>query len=104
MKKITFLFAVLWSFGLVAQQNSADTIFVNTPLIELDWYGGFDYILEFPDEEQSFRQIVMTDKLGQYNCPPTDEFCNHWVYTTTIQLFYVIINCTTSVTRKSCVY
>lgn len=66
MKKITFLFAVLWSFGLVAQQNSADTIFVNTPLIELDWYGGFDSILEFPDEEQSFRQIVMTVKLGQY--------------------------------------
>jgi len=86
MKKITFLFAVLWSFGLVAQQNSADTIFVNTPLIELDWYGGFDSILEFPDEEQSFRQIVMTVKLGQYNCPPTDEFCHQWDYTTSIQL------------------
>src|SRR5690625_7920836 len=86
MKKITFLFAVLWSFGLVAQQNSADTIFVNTPLIELDWDVGFDSILEFPDEEQSVSQIVMTVELGQYNGPPTDEFSRQWDYTTSIQV------------------
>jgi len=86
MKKITLLMAFLFSALLSAQNNSADTTFINTSQIELDWYGDFDQSVEFPDGQDSYRQIIMTLKLGQYDCEPGEEFCHQWDYNTHIQL------------------
>ena len=85
MRKITLLFALLFSC-LLSAQNAADTTFVNTSQVELDWFGDFDESLEFPEGEQTYRQIIMTLKLGQYDCPPGDEYCHQWDYNTHIQL------------------
>lgn len=86
MKRITLLAALLFSFMLSAQNNTADTTFVNTPQVELDYYGNFDSTVEFPDDDQTYRQIIMTLKLGQYDCPPGEQYCHQWDYTTGIEL------------------
>lgn len=72
--------------GVLVAQNAADTTFVTTPQMQLDWYGNFDNTVQFPDEDQSYRQIMMTLKLGQYNCEPGAEYCHQWDYNAHIQL------------------
>src|SRR5690625_3135938 len=87
MKRITLLVALLFGLMLSAQNNTIDTTFINTPQVELDYYGNFDSTVEFPDDDQkTYRQIIMTLKLGQYDCPPGEQYCHQWDYTTGIEL------------------
>lgn len=85
MKKIICLITLFMS-GLMFAQTPADTTFITTPQVELDWYGDFDSTVQFPDGDQTYRQIIMTLKLGQYNCPSEDQYCHQWDYNTHIQL------------------
>lgn len=85
MRKIIFLLTFFVA-GVLSAQNVADTTFVTTPQVQLDWYGDFDATVQFPDGDQTYRQIIMTLKLGQYNCPPGDQYCHQWDYNAHIQL------------------
>lgn len=85
MNKITLLVALIFGWSLSAQ-TSADTTFINTEQIQLDWFNDFDETVEFPDEDQTYSQIIMTLKLGQYNCEPGADYCHQWDYNTHIQL------------------
>lgn len=85
MKKVIFLLAVFCGF-LVSAQSSDDSVVVATDQMMLDYFGNFDNTMTFPDGSESYRQIIMTVKLGQYNCPAGTQYCHQWDYTAQIQL------------------
>lgn len=83
MKKITLFVALLFGFTVFSQN---DTTSFTTNKVQLDWEGNFDSQVEFPDGTDSYRQIIMTLELGQYNCDPGEQYCHQWDYDTEIEL------------------
>lgn len=86
MRKITLLAAILCSVILSAQNTSTDTTFVTTNQVDLDYYNDFDLSASFPNGTESYRKIIMTLELGQYDCDPGADFCHQWDYDVHISL------------------
>ena len=86
MKKITLIIFIFFTLILSAQSGSENTTFITTDQVNLDYYGDFDSSVEFPDGSDSYREITLTCKLGQYDCPPGEQYCHQWDYTVKIEL------------------
>tara|TARA_B100001765_G_scaffold184558_1_gene128912 strand:- start:3421 stop:5298 length:1878 start_codon:yes stop_codon:yes gene_type:complete len=54
--------------------------------VNLNYYGDFDSSVTFPDGTDSYREILLTCKLGQYDCPSEEQYCHEWDYTVKIEL------------------
>ncbi|MAN26334.1 MULTISPECIES: peptide-N-glycosidase F-related protein [Mesonia] len=83
MRKITFLFFTLLICTL---SNAQNTSYVTTDQVNLNYYGDFDSSVTFPDGTDSYREILLTCKLGQYDCPSEEQYCHEWDYTVKIEL------------------
>lgn len=83
MRKITFLFFTLLICTL---SNAQNTSYVTTDQVNLNYYGDFDSSVTFPDGTDSYREILLTCKLGQYDCPSEEQYCHQWDYTVKIEL------------------
>lgn len=85
MKKITFVMLFFMGFMHV-HANPGDTTWVHTNQVNLDYYGDFDSNVTFPDGTTSYRKILMTVTLGQYDCAPGTQYCHQWDYTVNLKL------------------
>ncbi len=85
MKKITLLFVSLLIYTLSTQAQN-DTTFIQTGQVQLNYFGNFDQNVTFPDTTQTYRKIIMTLTLGQYDCGSAAQYCHQWDYDVHIQL------------------
>ena len=74
-----FIFIFLFSSFSFSQE---DTIFIQAhDYIDLDWYGDYDALAEFPDNNTTYRKILM-----HYDMRCSSSGCSGWDYTTKISL------------------
>ena len=78
MKKASIILSFLFCFIVQSQ----DTTFVQAhDYVDLDWYGNYDAWANFPDDETTYRQILM-----HYDMRCSSSGCSEWDYTTKISL------------------
>ena len=74
--------SIILSFLYCLLTYSQDTTFVQAhDYVDLDWYGNYDAWADFPDEEQTYRKILM-----HYDMSCSSSGCSGWDYTTKISL------------------
>ena len=82
MKKVYFFSAII---GLLCSLSvSAQEEIVNIPAhdnVHMNWYGNYEEVVNFPDNDDSYRKIIMYYRLS---CPTGG--CSDWDYTTSITL------------------
>lgn len=82
MKKVYFFSAIiglLSSISVFAQEE-----IINVPAhdnVHMNWYGNYDEVVNFPDNDDTYRKIIMYYRLS---CPTGG--CSDWDYTTSITL------------------
>lgn len=76
------LLAQLWSFSALASPGDTTwvTMFNNRKPTQ---YGNIDTTVNFPTG-LNCRKIRLHYILGRYNCPPNEQYCGDWDYTTMI--------------------
>ncbi len=78
MKKAFILLFFLFN----SLSYSQDTTFVQAhDYVDLDWYGNYDAMAEFPDNDVTYRKILM-----HYDMRCSSSGCSGWDYTTKISL------------------
>jgi len=78
MKKAFILLFFLFN----SLSYSQDTTFVQAhDYVDLDWYGNYDAMAEFPDKDVTYRKILM-----HYDMRCSSSGCSGWDYTTKISL------------------
>lgn len=77
------LFTLLATLGFAtAEAAPGDTTWVQANLVpQINHYGDFDTLVNFPNGSVSYRKIIMVYTLGQYNCPAGTQYCHQWDYT-----------------------
>jgi hypothetical protein len=81
MRKLIFVLVVIL-YPFFANAASGDTTWVQTfSDIQLNHYGNFDTLVQFPDGSKSYRKVLMTVTLGKYQCPGSPQYCGDWDYT-----------------------
>lgn len=58
-----------------------DTTWVQAHQIQLNYFNSFDTVVVFPDQQKTYRKILMFYTMGQYNCPANEQYCHQWDYT-----------------------
>jgi hypothetical protein len=79
---LLFLLAELISFSMSANPGDTTwvTVFNNRKITQ---YGNYDTVASFPTN-LTYRKIRLHYILGRYNCPPNEQYCGDWDYTTLI--------------------
>jgi len=78
MKKAFIILSFLFSIIVYSQ----DTTFVQAhDYVDLDWYGNYDAMAEFPNNDNTYRKILM-----HYDMRCSSSGCSGWDYTTKISL------------------
>ena len=78
MKKAVIILSFLFSILSYSQ----DTTFVQAhDYVDLDWYGNYDAMAEFPNNTNTYRKILM-----HYDMRCSSSGCSGWDYTTKISL------------------
>ena len=78
MKKAVIILSFLFSILSYSQ----DTTFVQAhDYVDLDWYGNYDAMAEFPNNDNTYRKILM-----HYDMRCSSSGCSGWDYTTKISL------------------
>lgn len=82
--KIPFLFFILL-FQNFATASPGDTTWVTVfENRKIDHYGNFDTIANLPTATVDYRKIRLHYILGRYACPPGEQYCGSWDYTTMV--------------------
>ncbi len=87
MKKYLLLALAVCLIGTSSKAAVGDTTWVQGNITNLDYYGTFDTVANFPSSGTSYRKIYMIFTLGKHTCPGytygtgSVPWCGDWDYT-----------------------
>ncbi len=75
MKKYIFLALALVVLNAVSKAAPGDTTWVQANIANLEWYGNYDTVANFPAPGTTYRKIYMIFTLGKHTCPGYNYGC-----------------------------